>query len=163
DIRDSSRVLYYRNIVVRARTALPFLQFDRDPYLVLADDGTLQWILDAYTTSDDYPYAQRLADGTTYMRNSVKVVIDAYNGSLRKRGTCRSCGTSSCGCRRRRRPSTSTWFRSHRGGRTTWRPGWWRGTTARSTGSSGCTGYPGSGWCSGPSRSKTGSTKTPRS
>jgi uncharacterized membrane protein (UPF0182 family) len=82
DIRDSSRVLYNRNIVVRARTALPFLQFDRDPYLVLADNGTLQWILDAYTTSDDYPYAQRLADGTTYMRNSVKVVIDAYNGSL---------------------------------------------------------------------------------
>jgi uncharacterized membrane protein (UPF0182 family) len=82
DIRDSSRVLYYRNIVVRARTALPFLRFDRDPYLVLADDGTLQWILDAYTTSDDYPYAQRLSDGTTYMRNSVKLVIDAYNGSL---------------------------------------------------------------------------------
>ena len=82
DIRDSSRVLYYRNVAVRARTALPFLQFDRDPYLVLADDGTLQWILDAYTTSDHYPYAQRLTDGTTYMRNSVKLVIDAYNGSL---------------------------------------------------------------------------------
>jgi hypothetical protein len=82
DITESSRVLYYRNILVRARTALPFLRFDRDPYLVLADDGTLQWILDAYTTSDDYPYAQRLGDGTTYMRNSVKLVIDAYNGSL---------------------------------------------------------------------------------
>jgi uncharacterized membrane protein (UPF0182 family) len=82
DIRDSSRVLYYRNVMVRAKTALPFLTFDRDPYLVLADDGTLQWILDAYTTSDDYPYAQRLSDGTTYMRNSVKLVIDAYNGSL---------------------------------------------------------------------------------
>ncbi|MGH7499344.1 MAG: UPF0182 family protein [Gemmatimonadales bacterium] len=82
DITDSSRVLYYRNIMTRARTALPFLKFDRDPYLVLADDGTLQWILDAYTTSDDYPYAQRVSDGTTYMRNSVKLVIDAYNGSL---------------------------------------------------------------------------------
>jgi hypothetical protein len=82
DITDDSRVLYYRGIVARARTALPFLRFDRDPYLVLADDGTLQWILDAYTTSDDYPYAQRLSDGTTYMRNSVKLVIDAYNGSL---------------------------------------------------------------------------------
>lgn len=82
DIRDSSRVLYYRNIMVRARNALPFLRFDRDPYLVLADDGTLQWILDAYTSTDDYPYAQRLSDGTTYMRNSVKLVIDAYNGSL---------------------------------------------------------------------------------
>jgi uncharacterized protein len=75
-------VLYYRDIMTRARTALPFLRFDRDPYLVLGDDGTLQWILDAYTTSDDYPYAQRLSDGTTYMRNSVKLVIDAYNGSL---------------------------------------------------------------------------------
>jgi uncharacterized membrane protein (UPF0182 family) len=82
DIRDSSRVIYYRNIVGRAREALPFLRFDHDPYLVLADDGTLQWILDAYTTSDDYPYAQRLNDGTTYMRNSVKLVIDAYNGTL---------------------------------------------------------------------------------
>jgi uncharacterized membrane protein (UPF0182 family) len=82
DITDDSRVLYYRGIVVRARTALPFLRFDRDPYLVLAEDGTLQWILDAYTTSEDYPYAQRLSDGTTYMRNSVKLVIDAYNGSL---------------------------------------------------------------------------------
>ncbi len=82
DIRDSSRVLYYRNIVERARQALPFLRFDRDPYLVLTDEGTLQWILDAYTVSDDYPYAQRLSDGTTYMRNSVKLVIDAYNGSL---------------------------------------------------------------------------------
>jgi len=82
DIRDSSRILYYRNIVQRARTALPFLRFDRDPYLVLADDGKLQWILDAYTVSDDYPYAQRLSDGTTYMRNSVKLVIDAYDGSL---------------------------------------------------------------------------------
>jgi uncharacterized membrane protein (UPF0182 family) len=82
DITNDSRVLYYRDIMNRARTALPFLRFDRDPYLVLADDGTLEWILDAYTTSDDYPYAQRLSDGTTYMRNSVKLVIDAYNGSL---------------------------------------------------------------------------------
>jgi uncharacterized membrane protein (UPF0182 family) len=49
---------------------------------VVAGDGTLQWILDAYTTSDGYPYAQPLLDGTNYMRNSVKLVIDAYNGSL---------------------------------------------------------------------------------
>jgi uncharacterized membrane protein (UPF0182 family) len=82
DITDGSRVLYYRNIVARARTALPFLRFDRDPYLVLADDGTLKWILDAYTSSDDYPYSEPLGDGTTYMRNSVKLVIDAYDGSL---------------------------------------------------------------------------------
>jgi uncharacterized membrane protein (UPF0182 family) len=82
DITDQSRILYYRNIVDRASKALPFLRFDRDPYLVLADDGTLKWILDAYTSSTGYPYAQRLSDGTSYMRNSVKLVIDAYDGSL---------------------------------------------------------------------------------
>jgi uncharacterized protein len=82
DITNDSRVLYYRDIVARAKKALPFLRFDRDPYLVIAASGTLQWILDAYTTSDGYPYAQRLLDGTSYMRNSVKLVIDAYNGSL---------------------------------------------------------------------------------
>ena len=82
DITSQSRVLYYRDIAVRARKALPFLRFDRDPYLVIAGDGTLKWILDAYTTTDRYPYAQRLLDGTTYMRNSVKLVIDAYDGTL---------------------------------------------------------------------------------
>jgi uncharacterized protein len=82
DITNDSRVLYHRNILVRARKALPFLRFDRDPYLVVAGDGKLQWILDAYTTSDVYPYAQPLLDGTSYMRNSVKLVIDAYDGSL---------------------------------------------------------------------------------
>jgi len=82
DITNDSRVLYYRDIASRATKALPFLGFDRDPYLVIAADGTLKWILDAYTTSDGYPYAQRLRDGTSYMRNSVKLVIDAYNGSL---------------------------------------------------------------------------------
>jgi uncharacterized membrane protein (UPF0182 family) len=83
DITNDSRVLYYRHIVARAHRALPFLRFDRDPYLVIAADGTLKWILDAYTSSDGYPYAQRLRDGTTYMRNSVKLVIDAYDGSLK--------------------------------------------------------------------------------
>ena len=83
DITNDSRVLYYRHIMARAQKALPFLRFDRDPYLVVAADGTLKWILDAYTTSDGYPYAQRLRDGTTYMRNSVKLVIDAYEGSLK--------------------------------------------------------------------------------
>ena len=82
DITNDSRVLYHRNIVERARKALPFLRFDRDPYMVIAGDGTLKWILDAYTTTNGYPYAQRLIDGTSYMRNSVKLVIDAYDGSL---------------------------------------------------------------------------------
>jgi uncharacterized membrane protein (UPF0182 family) len=82
DITHQSKVLYNRTITARARKALPFVLFDRDPYLVIAGDGTLKWILDAYTATDGYPYAERLRDGTTYMRNSVKLVIDAYDGTL---------------------------------------------------------------------------------
>jgi uncharacterized protein len=82
DITNESRVLYNRNIRSRARTALPFITFDRDPYMIVAGDGTLKWMLDGYTDTDRYPYAERLRDGTTYMRNSVKLVIDAYDGTL---------------------------------------------------------------------------------
>jgi uncharacterized membrane protein (UPF0182 family) len=82
DITSESRTLYHRHITERAHTALPFLRFDGDPYMVLAEDGTLKWILDAYTATSRYPYAQRLRDGTSYMRNSVKLVVDAYHGSL---------------------------------------------------------------------------------
>jgi hypothetical protein len=82
DIAGPARILYHRNILDRARTALPFLTFDDEPYLVVDDAGQLKWILDAYTQSSNYPYAQRLADGVNYMRNSVKVVIDAYDGTV---------------------------------------------------------------------------------
>ncbi|MDQ6718380.1 MAG: UPF0182 family protein [Gemmatimonadota bacterium] len=82
DIKGAARILYRRNIAARAATALPFLTFDGDPYLVVTDDGRLQWILDAYTKAENYPYAQKLSDGTSYMRNSVKVVIDAYDGTV---------------------------------------------------------------------------------
>ncbi len=82
DITNDSRAMYIRNIRDRARTALPFLLFDRDPYLVVGDSGRLRWILDAYTATDRYPYAQPLADGTNYVRNSVKVVIDAFDGTV---------------------------------------------------------------------------------
>lgn len=81
-ITKQSRVLYYRNIRERAAKALPFLIWDGDPYLVLTDDGSLKWILDAYTRSSMYPYSRPVSDGTNYMRNSVKVVIDAYDGSV---------------------------------------------------------------------------------
>jgi uncharacterized protein len=82
DITDSSRVLYNRNIVQRARKALPFVSFDGDPYLVVANDGTLKWILDGYTSTTRYPYAERLRNGISYMRNSVKLALDAYDGTL---------------------------------------------------------------------------------
>jgi uncharacterized protein len=77
-----ARILYRRNIVQRAQTALPFLQFDDEPYLVLTDAGTLKWVLDAYTSSSNWPYSQPAEDGTNYVRNSVKVVIDAYDGTV---------------------------------------------------------------------------------
>ena len=83
DITPDSRALYNREIMGRAAKALPFLTFDPDPYLVVAADGRLEWVLDAYTSTDRYPYAQRLEDGTSYMRNSVKVVVDAYDGTVK--------------------------------------------------------------------------------
>jgi len=80
--------MYYRAIAERVEKIAPFLTFDRDPYLVIAD-GKVYWIVDAYTTSDRYPYSQplRLNDPSTplrvnYIRNSVKVVVDAYNGAV---------------------------------------------------------------------------------
>jgi uncharacterized membrane protein (UPF0182 family) len=83
DISSSSRILYRRNIVERARRALPFVRLDGDPYLVLTDAGDMVWIIDAYTSTTRYPYAARLADGTTYMRNSVKITVDAYHGTVK--------------------------------------------------------------------------------
>ncbi len=84
-----TKVLFRRNINQRIREIAPFLQYDGDPYLVVADTKTpgqegsyLYWIVDAYTTSDRYPYADRGSQGINYIRNSVKVVIDAYHGSV---------------------------------------------------------------------------------
>jgi len=82
DIKEKARVLYRRNVMTRATTAMPFLDFDDDAYLVITDAGEQKWILDAYTTSDSYPYSQPSSNGTNYMRNSVKVVIDAYDGTV---------------------------------------------------------------------------------
>ena len=82
DIGSDSRILYNREIGRRAQMALPFLTFDADPYLILAENGEMKWMLDGYTATNRYPYSQRLTDGTTYMRNSVKVVMDAYDGTI---------------------------------------------------------------------------------
>ncbi len=84
DIGTESRLLMRRNIRERVATLAPWLTFDQDPYIVVNDDGRLSWILDAFTTSDSYPYSThyQLGDNSiNYMRNSVKVVIDPYNGS----------------------------------------------------------------------------------
>ncbi len=84
-ITRDSRILWGRNIADRARTVAPFLSFDRDPYIVAAKDGHLYWLQDAYTTSDMYPYSERMeteTGGFNYVRNSVKVVTDAYDGTV---------------------------------------------------------------------------------
>jgi len=75
-----SRILFHRNIVDRVTTIAPFLQYDNDPYLVISN-GRLVWIVDAYTVSDQYPYAERGSNGINYIRNAVKVVVDAYDGT----------------------------------------------------------------------------------
>jgi uncharacterized membrane protein (UPF0182 family) len=82
DLTPETRVVFHRNVRERAQLALPFLRFDTDPYMVVSDSGRLKWVLDAYTSTDRYPYSQHLGDGTNYLRNSVKVVIDAYDGDV---------------------------------------------------------------------------------
>lgn len=81
DITNDSRVLYYRNVLYRVKELAPFLSFDPDPYMVVRDDGTLCWIVDAYTQSGNLPYSKPVAKGANYIRNSVKAVIDAYDGT----------------------------------------------------------------------------------
>jgi hypothetical protein len=81
ELTSESRVLYYRNIQERVSHLAPFLELDSDPYLVVIE-GRLLWIQDAYTTSNRYPYSEPLGSGLNYIRNSVKAVIDAYDGSV---------------------------------------------------------------------------------
>jgi len=82
DVTDESRILYNRKIIDRAAVVAPFLSYDPDPYMVIGDDGKLLWIIDAYTQSANLPYSKPLAGGTNYIRNAVKVVVDAYDGSV---------------------------------------------------------------------------------
>lgn len=81
DVSTESRVLYHRNIKERLARIAPFLSFDRDPYMVISE-GRLFWIADAYTATDRYPYSERFG-GINYIRNSVKAVVDAYDGDVR--------------------------------------------------------------------------------
>jgi uncharacterized protein len=82
DVTARTRILYNRSIADRVRRALPFLLFDRDPYMVVTTDGRLKWMADGYTSTDRYPYSQPVGGGIDYMRNSVKVVVDAYDGDV---------------------------------------------------------------------------------
>jgi uncharacterized membrane protein (UPF0182 family) len=82
DIKDESRVLYNRNIVERVGKIAPFLMLDSDPYIVISDAGKLFWMLDAYTWSTRLPYSKRLTNRVNYMRNAVKVTVDAYTGKV---------------------------------------------------------------------------------
>ncbi|MBU4533269.1 MAG: UPF0182 family protein [Eubacteriales bacterium] len=79
DVTPDSQMLYYRNISERVQKIAPFLMMDEDPYIVI-NDGRLVWMWDAYTTTNMYPYSQPFQGRNNYIRNSVKVVVDAYNG-----------------------------------------------------------------------------------
>ncbi|TAK18344.1 MAG: UPF0182 family protein, partial [Acidobacteria bacterium] len=83
-LRRDSRILFHRKITERVKEIAPFVEFDRDPYLVI-DKGRLYWLLDGYTSTSRYPYASFMLNGSNdrvnYIRNSVKAVVDAYNGT----------------------------------------------------------------------------------
>ncbi len=84
-ITSDSRLMFDRSIKKRVKNIAPFLAYDRDPYIVNGEDGKLYWIQDAYTVSDLYPYSDPTGSGYNkfnYIRNSVKIVMDAYNGEL---------------------------------------------------------------------------------
>lgn len=84
DIGTESRLLMRRSVIDRVKTLAPFLRYEHDPYVVVGDDGRLSWILDGYTMADTFPYATHYTLGNSqinYMRNSVKVVVDAYSGA----------------------------------------------------------------------------------
>lgn len=78
---DRSRILFRRNVIDSISHITPFLNLDEDPYVVVTDDG-LFWIQDAYTIADNYPLTLPVAEGFNYIRNSVKIVVDAYHGQV---------------------------------------------------------------------------------
>ena len=91
NVNADSKILTNRNIIERAKTLMPYLLYDEDPYLVVNDNGELIWVLDAYTTSNNYPYSQKSTIQLdtlnklelNYIRNSVKVLINAYDGTIK--------------------------------------------------------------------------------
>ncbi len=91
NVNSNSKILTNRNIIERAKTIMPYLLYDENPYMVINDDGELIWVIDAYTTSNNYPYSQKtiLQLDTlnklelNYIRNSIKVLVNAYTGEIK--------------------------------------------------------------------------------
>ncbi len=91
NITKESNIIIKRNILERAEKVMPYLEYDKNPYMIITDEGRLIWVIDAYTTSDSYPYSQVTnlyqENGTVkkinYIRNSVKVLIDSYDGTMK--------------------------------------------------------------------------------
>ena len=91
NVTDKSKILINRNIINRAKTVMPYLKYDEEPYMVISDEGKLIWVLDTYTISNNYPYSQKTVLQETqttklelnYIRNSVKVLIDSYDGTIK--------------------------------------------------------------------------------
>ena len=113
DLTDRTRILYHRSVRERAERALPFLLFDRDPYIVIAADGRLKWMLDGYTTTDRYPYSQPVTDGRELHaqqregRRSTRTTATSARtsrrpttrSSARCRASIRGCSSRSTRCR----------------------------------------------------------------
>ncbi len=90
NLTGESKILINRNIITRAKQVMPYLIYDEEPYLVITDEGRMIWVLDAYTVTNQYPYSQHtviehdgIKEEINYIRNSVKVLVDAYDGTMR--------------------------------------------------------------------------------
>lgn len=90
EITNDSKILINRNIIKRVKEAMPYLIYDEEPYTVVTEEGKIVWVIDAYTVSSEYPYSQYttiehdgIKEKINYIRNSVKVIIDAYDGTMR--------------------------------------------------------------------------------
>ena len=89
EMTEDSKILINRNIITRAKKAMPYLIYDENPYTVITEDGKIVWVLDAYTVSSSYPFSQYttivhdgISEDINYIRNSVKVIIDSYDGTM---------------------------------------------------------------------------------
>ncbi len=90
NVTKDSKIITTRNIIDRAKAIMPYLKYDQNPYMIVTDNGDLMWVLDAYTTSNNYPYSQEsiieyngLKEKINYIRNSVKVLINPYTGDIK--------------------------------------------------------------------------------